>query len=160
MLAVRSNERAAAAVGVNVTNVKIVAFGLGSFIAAIAGAMYAYNFGSISSDRFSAITALTLIAFTYIGGITMVSGAAIAGFLATAGLSQYAMQKWFGVSGTWTLLFGGWAVLSNIIFWPDGLAGGLHKKRAMRRRRAAAAAVTAAVVASASASAGEEVRAT
>jgi branched-chain amino acid transport system permease protein len=145
MLAVRSNERAAAAVGVNVANVKIVAFGLGSFIAGVAGAMYAYNFGSISADRFSALTALTLIAFTYIGGITMVSGAAIAGFLATAGLSQYALQKWFGISGTWTLLFGGWAVLSNIIFWPDGIAGGLHKKRVARRERAAMRARSAAL---------------
>jgi branched-chain amino acid transport system permease protein len=135
MLAVRSNERAAAAVGVNVANIKIIAFGLGSFIAGTAGAMYAYNFGSVSDDRFSALTALTLIAFTYIGGITMVSGAAIAGFLATAGLSQYAFQKWFGISGTWTLLFGGWAVLSNVIFWPDGIAGGVHKKRAARRER-------------------------
>jgi branched-chain amino acid transport system permease protein len=136
MLAVRSNERAAAAVGVSVTNVKIVAFGIGSFIAGTAGAMFAYNFGSVSSDRFSALTALTLIAFTYVGGITMVSGAAIAGFLATAGLSQYAFQKWFGISGTWTVLFGGWAVLSNVIFWPDGIAGGVYKKRMARRQRA------------------------
>jgi branched-chain amino acid transport system permease protein len=137
MLAVRSNERAAAAVGINVAGVKVAAFGVGSFIAGVAGAMYAYNFGSVSADRFSALTALTVIAFTYIGGITMVTGAVIAGFLATAGLSEYAMQTWFGISGTWTLLFGGWAVLSNVIFWPDGIAGGLYKKREARRRRLA-----------------------
>ena len=160
MLAVRSNERAATAVGVNVASVKIVAFGLGSFIAATAGAMYAYNFGSVSSDRFSAITALTLIAFTYIGGITMVSGAAIAGFLATAGLSQYAMQKWFGISGTWTLLFGGWAVLSNVIFWPDGLAGGLHKKRELRRAAKSRLRVAATAAALSASEPREEVRTT
>ena len=83
MLAVRSNERAAAAVGINVRNVKLAAFGICSFIAGVAGAMYAYNFGSISAIRFSALTALGLIAFAYVGGITMVSGAIIAGLIAT-----------------------------------------------------------------------------
>ena len=75
MVAVRANERAAAAVGVNVRNVKIAGFTISSFIAGVAGVLYAYNFGSVSANRFSALTALGLIAFAYIGGITMVSGA-------------------------------------------------------------------------------------
>src|SRR3954454_11688668 len=44
MLAVRSNERAAAAAGVPVRDVKLAAFGISSFIAGIAGSLYAYNF--------------------------------------------------------------------------------------------------------------------
>ena len=50
MLAVRSNERAAAAAGINVRSVKLAAFAIGSFIAGIAGAMYGYNFSSVSVD--------------------------------------------------------------------------------------------------------------
>ena len=57
MLAVRSNERAAAAVSVSPRNVKLIAFGLSAFIAGVAGALYAYNFGSVSGDRFDAVTA-------------------------------------------------------------------------------------------------------
>ena len=68
MLAVRSNERAAAAAGVNVRNVKLAAFGISSFIAGIAGALYGYNFSSVTVTRFSALTALSLIAFAYVGG--------------------------------------------------------------------------------------------
>ena len=48
MLAVRSNERAAAAAGINVRNVKLAAFGISSFIAGIAGALYGYNFSSVT----------------------------------------------------------------------------------------------------------------
>ena len=134
MLAVRSNERAAAAAGIHVARVKIAAFGISSFIAGVAGALYAYNFGSVSAIRFSAVTAFTLIAFAYVGGITMVAGALIAGIFATGGIGDYATTKWIGVSGVWLLLFGGWAVLSNVVFMPEGIAGGVRKRRLEKRR--------------------------
>jgi branched-chain amino acid transport system permease protein len=81
MLAVRSNERAAAAAGINVRNVKFAAFGISSFIAGIAGALYGYNFSSVTVNRFSALTALSLIALAYVGGITMVTGASLLPFI-------------------------------------------------------------------------------
>jgi branched-chain amino acid transport system permease protein len=138
MLAVRSNERAAAAVGINVRNVKLTAFAIGSFIAGLAGALYGYNFGTVSAGRFSAVTALSLIAFAYIGGITMVSGALFAGFLATEGLSQYAFEKWFGLSGTWVVLMAGITLIFNVIFFPEGAAGTNYRKKMDKRRKKAA----------------------
>ena len=54
MLAVRSNERAAAAAGVNVTVVKLAGFGLAAFIAGIAGVMYSYEFGGVAATKFGA----------------------------------------------------------------------------------------------------------
>ena len=47
--------------------------------------MYAYNFGSVSAARFGFLIALGFVAFAYIGGITMVSGAIIGGLVATEG---------------------------------------------------------------------------
>ena len=80
MLAVRSNERAAAAAGINVRNVKLAAFGDRLLHRrASRGALYGYNFSSVTVGRFSALTALSLIALAYVGGITMVSGAVFAG---------------------------------------------------------------------------------
>lgn len=141
MLAVRSNERASASVGINVRNVKLTVFGIGSFIAGIAGALYGYDFGSVSTNRFSALTAVTLIAFAYVGGITMVSGAVIAGIMAVQGLSQYAFEKWFGISGTWTVLMASIAVIGNVIFAPAGSSGMMYLKRQerLKRREAGAA---------------------
>ena len=139
MLAVRSNERAAAAAGIDVARVKIAAFAISSAIAGVAGAMYGYNFGSVSVVRFSAITAFTLIAYAYVGGITMVSGAVVAAVFATGGLSEYGMANWIGVSGLWLLLFGGCAVLCTVVLVPDGIAGGVHRRRLARARVARSA---------------------
>ena len=140
MLAVRSNERAAAAAGIDVRNTKLAAFGVASFIAGTAGALYAYNFGSVSYSRFGAVTALGLIAFAYFGGITMVSGAVIAGVGATEGLLPHAFDKWFGLSGNWALLIGGVALVVTLLLNPEGIAGsGYRKKQQKLKRRAAGA---------------------
>jgi branched-chain amino acid transport system permease protein len=138
MLAVRSNERAAAAAGINVRNTKLAGFGIAAFIAGMAGALYAYNFGSVSSSRFGAVAALGLIAFAYFGGITMVSGAVIAGIGATEGLLPHAFDKWFGLNGNWALLIGGFALIITLLVNPEGIAGTGYKKKQEKLRRQAA----------------------
>jgi branched-chain amino acid transport system permease protein len=137
MLAVRSNERAAAAAAIDPRRVKLIAFGISSVIAGLAGALYAYNFGSVSADRFDPFTALSLIAFAYAGGITLISGAAFAGLISTQALFPYALDKWFGINGNWFLLFGGAILIITLIQNPEGVAGAfykrLHKREPVRR---------------------------
>jgi branched-chain amino acid transport system permease protein len=135
MLAVRSNERAAAAAAVDVRNVKLVAFGISAFIAGVAGTLYAYNFGSVSASRFDALTALGLIAFAYAGGITLISGAIFAGVISTEALFPHALDKWLGISGNWILLFGGVLLIFTLIQHPEGVAGAFYKR--IHRRPAA-----------------------
>jgi branched-chain amino acid transport system permease protein len=137
MLAVRSNERAAAAAAVDVRNVKLIAFGISAFIAGVAGTLYAYNFGSVSASRFDAITALGLIAFAYAGGITLVSGAVFAGLISTEALIPHALDEWLGISGNWFLLFGGVLLIFTLIQHPEGVAGAFYKR--VHRRPAPAA---------------------
>ncbi|MGE5286628.1 MAG: ABC transporter permease subunit [Micromonosporaceae bacterium] len=133
MLAVRSNERAAAAAAINPRTVKLVAFGISAFIAGVAGALYAYNFGSVSADRFNAVTALSLIAFAYAGGITLISGAVFAGLISTQALLPYALDKWFGINGNWFLLFGGAVLILTLIQNPEGVAGAFYKRTHKRQ---------------------------
>ena len=132
MLAVRSNERAAAAASINPRAVKLYAFVISAFIAGLAGCLYAYNFGSVSSDRFNAVTALSLIAFAYAGGITLISGAVFAGLISAQAMIPYALQDWFGLDGNWFLLFGGVLLIFTLLQNPTGVAGDfyrrLHKK--------------------------------
>jgi len=142
MLAVRANERAAAAAGVNVARVKITAYAISSFIAGTAGWMYAYNFGSVSAARFGILIALAFVAFAYIGGITMVSGAVIGGLVATEGLVPYFFQTLLGISGNWTLLVGGLILIVTLIQNPEGVAGTTYRKWQAKRRAATAAAVS------------------
>ncbi len=128
MLAVRSNERAAAAAAINPRNVKLAAFAISAVIAGVAGSLYAYNFGSVSGDRFDAFIALSLIAFAYAGGITLISGAAFAGLISTQALFPYALDKWFGLNGNWFLLFGGVILVVTLIQNPEGVAGAFYRK--------------------------------
>jgi branched-chain amino acid transport system permease protein len=128
MLAVRSNERAAAAAAIDPRMVKLIAFGVSAAIAGLAGSLYAYNFGSVSADRFDVFTALSLIAFAYAGGITLISGAVFAGLISTQALFPYALDKWFGINGNWFLLFGGAILIITLIQNPEGVAGAFYKR--------------------------------
>ena len=143
MLAVRSNERAASAAAIDPRAVKFVAFGISSVIAGLAGALYAYNFSSVSADRFDPFTALSLIAFAYAGGITLISGAVFAGLISTQALFPYALDKWLGINGNWFLLFGGAILIVTLIQNPEGVAGAfyrrIHKRQAVSRERPPAA---------------------
>ncbi len=146
MLAVRANERAAAAAGINVARVKITAYAISSFIAGTAGWMYAYNFGSVSAARFGFLIALGFVAFAYIGGITMVSGAVIGGLVATEGLVPYFFEELLGISGNWTLLVGGLILIVTLIQNPEGIAGTTYRKRQAARRAKEVAAAEAQAV--------------
>jgi branched-chain amino acid transport system permease protein len=128
MLAVRSNERAAAAAAINPRTVKLWAFGIAAFIAGVGGVLYAYNFGSVSADRFDAVTALSLIAFAYAGGITLISGALFAGLLSAQALIPYALDKWFGLNGNWFLLVGGFLLIFTLLANPEGVAGDFYRR--------------------------------
>jgi branched-chain amino acid transport system permease protein len=133
MLAVRSNERAAAAAGISVHGVKIAGIVISSLIAGIAGVLYGYNFASVSSARFTALGALALIGFAYMGGISMVSGSVIAGLWSTEGFFPHTLERWFGLKGSWALLIGGIALIVTLIANPDGIAGANYRRRQARK---------------------------
>jgi branched-chain amino acid transport system permease protein len=135
MLAVRSNERAAAAAGVNVTRVKVAAYAISSIIAGTAGWMYAYNFGSVSAGRFGFLVALGFVAFAYIGGISMVSGAVVGGLFVTQGLVPYFFQQKLEISDSWAPFVGGLLLIFTLLQNPDGVAGTTYKKVMLKKRK-------------------------
>ena len=71
-------------------------------------------------DWFGAVTALSLIAFAYAGGITLISGALFAGLLSAQALIPYALDKWFGLNGNWFLLVGGVLLIFTLLQNPEG----------------------------------------
>ena len=141
MLAVRSNERAAAAAGIDVRRVKLTAFMVSALIAGICGALYAYNFQTVSSDLFGTVNSLVIIAYAYFGGITMITGALFAGLGATQGLIPQAFDTWWGLSGNWALLIGAIGLLVTLVGNPDGVAGTAYWKRRTKAKQRALAAV-------------------
>ena len=105
-LAIRSNERAAAAAGVDVRRTKLIAFGLSAFIAGIAGALVGYRLGGVNQLYFGGTASLTVFAFAYLGGIACISGAVSAGALVPGGIVFVTLQTVFKVPPEFTLILG------------------------------------------------------
>jgi branched-chain amino acid transport system permease protein len=127
MLAVRANERAAAAAGVSVSGTKILAFAISAFIAGIGGALSGYRFGSVTADYFGAVPSMLFLAFAYLGGISSVSGAVVGGMLVAGGISTMILTSWLHVSDQYTLLIAGTGLILMAIFNPQGVAGGIRE---------------------------------
>jgi branched-chain amino acid transport system permease protein len=122
LLAVRSNERAAASLGVDVAAAKLVAFGLSSFLAGLGGALIGYSRGQLSADSFTVATGLTLLAFAYLGGVTSVGGAVVAGTLAPLGIGYVVLDRAFDL-GQHYLLVSGLLLVATAVLNPEGIAG-------------------------------------
>jgi branched-chain amino acid transport system permease protein len=123
-LAVRANERAAAAAGINVARTKLLAFGIGAGIAGIGGVMLAFKQNDVSSANFVYQASLAYLAFAYLGGITSVNGAIVGGLLAPAGVIT-ATSNYF-LRGTsidrYVTVIGGAALVFTAIGNPNGIA--------------------------------------
>ncbi len=135
MLAVRANERAAAAAGVSVRSTKLAGFAISSTIAGIGGVMLAYQYGSIAPGSFDILTALDLIAFAYIWGITSVVGAVWGGLTFLGGIFAYALDNWFGLQGSWFTVIAGLLLIFTLVRQPDGIATTLSYYRGSVLRR-------------------------
>ena len=122
MIAVRSNERAAASIGINVSGIKLQTFGLSSFLAGLGGALIGYSQGQLSAASFSALIGLGLLATAYVGGIASLSGAFIAGAISSVGIAFIFLNSALHV-GDYFPLITGLALVVSVVFNPAGIAG-------------------------------------
>lgn len=121
-IAVRSNERAASAAGIDVARTKLLAFGLSAFIAGLGGGLLAYQQQTVTAPSFSVFASLGLLAITYVAGVGRISGAVVAGVLFSGtGLLVTAMDKALGI-GEYQLLVAGVLLTLTAIKQPDGIA--------------------------------------
>ena len=140
-LAVRSNERAGASIGISIANTKLLAFGIASFMAGLGGSFIGYSRGQLSADSFTVLVGLSFMAFAYLGGITSVSGAVIGGTFAPLGIGFVILDRNLELGTAYGLLAGIGLVLTAI-FNPEGIAGAnrknFEKMKAVLAARAAA----------------------
>ena len=126
MLAVRSNERAAAAVGVDVTTTKLIGFALSAVLAGLAGVLIGWQQGQLSFGSFEVFVSLAYVAVTYVGGIGRVTGALLGGALIGNGIVFTALDSAAGL-GSYQLFVSGLAVVVATVLLPDGLAAGVPR---------------------------------
>jgi ABC-type branched-subunit amino acid transport system permease subunit len=121
-IAVRSNERAAASIGVDVARTKLFAFAISAFIAGIGGGLLAYQQVNINPASFTVWTSLTILAITYVGGVGRIAGAVAAGFLlASNGVMATLLDKLFSFN-QYQALIAGLALMLTAVANPDGIA--------------------------------------
>ncbi len=136
-LAVRSNERAASAVGISTTSAKLLAFGLSAFLAGIGGTLIGYSRGQLSPASFGVIVGLTALASAYLGGITLLSGAVLGGLIAPLGLFFVTADDLLDLSQgrtAWYTLFSGVSLILTTVLNPIGIAGKIRDDLERKRR--------------------------
>jgi ABC-type branched-subunit amino acid transport system ATPase component/ABC-type branched-subunit amino acid transport system permease subunit len=146
MVAVRANERSAAASGIDVLRTKLAAFAIGAFIAGLGGALLAYKQRTVTFDSLDVLVGLGAFATVYLSGISSVSGGVLAGLLGVGGLVYYATTAWASIDPSWYQIASGIGLVVCVIVYPDGLVGpaqhALARRRAHRRVGSPAATVT------------------
>jgi ABC-type branched-subunit amino acid transport system permease subunit len=122
-LAIRANERGAAAAGISIVRTKLVAFALAGAIAGLAGGLMAYQALNVSFAEFTTLASITYLSLAYLGGITSVGGALTAGILVVSG---GVVSNLFGTgtfSTTWIPVLAGLGTMQIVVTQPEGLVG-------------------------------------
>ena len=83
-LAIREDEIAAAAMGVDTTFFKVAAFVIGAFFAGVAGGLSALWFGDLDPESFRFMRSIEIVAMVVLGGSGSVTGAVLAAVVLTA----------------------------------------------------------------------------
>ncbi|MEO8745454.1 MAG: ABC transporter ATP-binding protein [Candidatus Dormiibacterota bacterium] len=80
-MAVREDETAAAAMGVNTVNTKLLAFAIGASFSGFAGAFYGAKLSLVSPDSFGFIVSITILSMVVLGGMGNIPGAMVGAIL-------------------------------------------------------------------------------
>lgn len=83
LFAIRDDEIAAEALGVDTTRYKVTAFVIGAFFAGIAGGLFAHYLSYLNPGTFTFLKSIEVIAMVVLGGMGSVSGAVLAAIVLT-----------------------------------------------------------------------------
>ncbi len=83
-MAIREDEIAAKAMGINTRNLKLLAFGMGATFGGVSGAMFAAFQGFISPESFSLMESVMIVAMVVLGGIGHLPGVILGAVLLSA----------------------------------------------------------------------------
>ena len=129
MIAVREDELAAEAIGINVAGTKLLTFTLAAAIAGLAGTFYAHNSQFIIYHTFASSESFTLLAMLVVGGMGTIPGPVL-GTALLMGLPE-ALRG----ANLYRFLLYGFALAVVTPLWPGGLASIRLRGKAGRQKR-------------------------
>ncbi len=121
LIAVRTNERAAASLGISVFGAKLYAFGVAAGIAGLGGILFGFRGSVITYEQYSPFQSIFSVGWAVIGGLGYVVGAALSAPNAIGGVGTRVFEDGFSL-GEYDALIGGVIVLLIVVFHQDGLA--------------------------------------
>ena len=83
-MAIREDEIAAKAMGLNVRNLKLLAFGMGASFGGVSGAMFGAFQGFVSPEAFSLMESVMIVAMVVLGGLGHLPGVVLGALLLSA----------------------------------------------------------------------------
>ena len=125
LVAIRTNERAASALGISVLESKIFAFMLSAAIAGLGGIFIGFQGPSVVYSGFDPLSSINAVGYAVIGGVAYASGPIAGSGLAPGSVGSYVVNQ-FGSLDYWLILVGGLVTLQILVQNPNGLieAGG------------------------------------
>jgi branched-chain amino acid transport system permease protein len=113
--ALREDETACQALGINPTNTKLTAFAIGAMFAGFAGSFFAAKQRFISPESFVFIESAIILAIVVLGGMGSQIGVVLAAVLLIG------LPEWFRDLGNYRMLAFGLAMVLIMVFRPRGL---------------------------------------
>ncbi len=116
-IAIREDESAAEAMGINTTRMKILAFALGAGIAGIGGVFFAARYTFVSPESFTFLESVRILSMIVLGGMGSLPGAILGAFLLTL------LPELLRDLANYRMLIFGAALVVMMVFRPQGILG-------------------------------------
>lgn len=118
MIAIREEELASQAIGINVFRYKMISFAISAAFAAIGGALYAHYLGYLQPLMFQLTKSTELTIMVIFGGLGSIGGSVVGAFVLTF------IPELFRAFASWRLVVYGAVVILIMATRPQGLMGG------------------------------------
>jgi ABC-type branched-subunit amino acid transport system ATPase component/branched-subunit amino acid ABC-type transport system permease component len=120
LIAVRTNERAAAALGISVPGAKLHAFALAGTLAGLGGIVLGFQFTTVIYGGFSPLASITAVGQAVIGGVGFILGSLAGSGLAPASRGQTLITGASASASSYLGLIGGIGIILILLVQRDG----------------------------------------
>ena len=118
--AIRGDEIAAEAMGINVARYKVQSFAIGTFLAGVGGGLYAHFINYINPSDFGFLKSIDILSMIVLGGLGSIPGSVIGATVLSAA------PEFLRFMASYRMLVYGGLLVFMMIFRPNGLLGGVN----------------------------------
>ncbi|MBI4632824.1 MAG: branched-chain amino acid ABC transporter permease [Deltaproteobacteria bacterium] len=128
-IAIREDETASQAMGIDGTKTKLTAFALGAFWAGMVGVIFAAKTTFINPASFTFLESAMILSIVVLGGIGSIPG------IITAALFLILVPEYLRAFSNYRMLIFGSVMVLMMLFRPQGIVAGARRTYTFRRRK-------------------------